>query len=75
MACGIVEKEKVKLNSHMIIKKIVYGYVVQTFEGDDCVEQEFIAGDQVEWEDENGEQLDLDFTPYHPMEMKQPSKD
>lgn len=37
-------------------RKITVGYVIQTFSNDGkCIEQEFVAGDDVVWEDENGE--------------------
>jgi hypothetical protein len=43
----------------MLVKKITTGFVIQTY---DTVTrkytgQEFIAGDQVDWEDEHGEKL------------------
>ena len=45
-----------------IFNKITVGFVVQNFERNDkgelvCVSQEFIAGDQVDYEDANGEPL------------------
>jgi len=41
------------------IKKITYGFVVQTFDPNTntWVSQEFIAGDQVQYEDEFGEAI------------------
>ena len=37
-------------------KKITTGFVVQDYDDDgNCTGQEFIAGDQVDWEDEDGE--------------------
>ena len=46
----------------MIVKKVTYGFVIQEFdtESEQFVSQEFVAGDQVEWEDENGNNLDPD---------------
>ena len=43
----------------MIVKKITTGFVVQTFDTDleCCINQEFVAGDQVDWEDEEGNAL------------------
>lgn len=56
-------------------KKITTGFVVQTYDGDKCVSQEFIAGDQVDYEDENGETIDVDTTneQYQPFDMVQPT--
>ena len=61
----------------MIVKKITYGFVVQEFdeETEKFVSQEFVAGDQVEHEDEDGNQVD-DLTassiPYLEFDMVQP---
>lgn len=46
----------------MIVKKIVVGYVIQEFDTDieEFVSNQFIASDDVEWEDENGVNLDPD---------------
>lgn len=62
----------------MIVRKITTGFVVQEFDGDTgrCVSQEFIAGDQVDWEDRQGNAIsDGDFGIdleglYHPLKMK-----
>ena len=56
--------------------KITHGFVTQTFQDEKCVEQEFIAGDQVDWEDENGDGI----TPpgcyeYQTFHMVQPGMD
>jgi hypothetical protein len=56
------------------MKKITVGYVIQDYDDKGkCISQEFIAGDQVDWEDEYGESID---TPsnhvYFPFNMKQP---
>jgi hypothetical protein len=60
--------------SNSRIKKITPGFVIQTYEGVDCVEQEFVAGDQVDWEDAEGEVVPPpDNTIYQPFDMVQPS--
>lgn len=63
----------------MIIKKIVTGFVIQSFdtETNQFVSQEFIAGDENEYEDENGKALySKDFPEiysiYLPYKMYQP---
>ncbi len=59
----------------MIIKKITEGYVIQTFDTDlgRFVSQEFIAGGQCQYEDEDGEPVDSkemgDPEPYLPYDM------
>ena len=59
----------------MIIKKITAGYVIQTFDTDlgRFVSQEFIAGGQCQYEDEDGEPVDSkemgDPEPYFPYDM------
>jgi len=59
----------------MNINKITSGFVTQTFSEDGkLISQDFIAGDSVDWEDENFEPTD-DEGFYHPFEMKQPSGD
>lgn len=72
----------------MIVKKITTGFVVQTYDTDleCCTHQEFVAGDQVDWEDEDGNtllslsdstqyvgdtDLDLEDLPYQPFDMVQ----
>lgn len=57
----------------MIINKITTGFVVQKFDTDirQFVSQEFIAGDQVEFENEAGEQVES-FDSYLPFDMVQP---
>ena len=54
--------------------KITVGFVIQTYGDDKCIEQEFFAGEQVDYEDMNSEPIDppeneQDF----PFEMIQPS--
>lgn len=66
----------------MIVRKITTGFVVQEFDAETgrCVSQEFIAGDQVDWEDRQGNTIsDGDFGIdleglYYPLEMKQPEE-
>ena len=58
--------------------KITIGFVSQTFELNDdgkmvCIEQEFIAGDEVSYEDEHGEPLvDIPEHQYQYFDMVQP---
>ena len=61
-----------------MIKKITVGFVVQQFENDGTfISQEFIAGDQVDYEDEDGESIDIDMdfdlngNPYQAFDMVQ----
>ena len=59
--------------------KITHGYVKQTFdENGCCLSQEFVAGDEVEWEDLPGPTtsvLKYHTDPlYHPFDMVQPEK-
>ena len=66
-----------------MIRKIIDGYVVQTYTDDGVpVSQEFVAGDNCEWEQENGEFGDCiecpeegDKFPYVPFFMVQPEAD
>lgn len=46
----------------MIVKKVTVGFVIQEFdtEKNQFVSQEFIAGDQVDWETEDGDKIDPD---------------
>ena len=65
----------------MIVKKITTGFVIQTYdtEMNCCIHQEFVAGDQVEWEDEEGTTIDdmyqddivVEAFPYQPFDMVQ----
>jgi len=64
----------------MVIKKITIGFVVQVWDttGKRWVSQEFVAGDQVDYEDEWGDTTDPDkmsegTEPYLPFHMIQPS--
>jgi hypothetical protein len=58
-------------------KKITVGFVIQNYDGDKCVSQEFVAGDQVDYEDESGETIDIDTTneQYQPFDMVQPESE
>ncbi|MDR3707173.1 MAG: hypothetical protein P4L33_02650 [Capsulimonadaceae bacterium] len=55
-------------------KKIVVGFVVQTFDADNrCIAQEFVAGDTIDYENEEGEPIPVpDAEAYFPMDMVQP---
>ena len=58
-----------------MIHKITSGFVIQKFENNKFVSQEFIAGDQVEYETPNGEQVEeeeVEDLPYQPFDMVQP---
>lgn len=66
----------------MIVRKITTGFAVQEFDAETgrCISQEFVAGDQVSWEDRNGNAIsedgfgiDLEGL-YFPLEMKQPEE-
>ncbi len=54
--------------------KVTVGFVIQTYENDKCIDQEFIASDQVDYEDDKyGESIERpckeqDF----PLDMIQP---
>lgn len=55
------------------MKKITVGFVVQEFDGNgNCISSEFIAGDEVSWEDQDGEPVIPPQDFYFPFEMKQP---
>lgn len=63
----------------MIIHKITPGYVIQVFdtEAKEFTFQEFVAGNEVEYEDETGDVVDFDVATlmmdyYLPYEMVQP---
>lgn len=55
-------------------KKITIGFVVQTYDGNKCVSQEFVAGDQIDYEDMVGKNIEIDTTneQYQPFDMVQP---
>jgi len=63
----------------MYYKKVTVGYVIQDYiilEDNSivCEKQEFIAGDQIDYEDEDGQFLDVDTTKevYYQFDMVQP---
>ena len=62
----------------MLYYKITHGYVMQKFNDlGDCVEQEFVAGDEVEYE-QDGSPINMIHMPrkgheYHPFNMEQPN--
>jgi len=63
----------------MIVRKITAGFVVQEFDTikKKWTDQEFIAGDQVDYEDADGNPVDDELTPetsYLPFEMVQPEE-
>jgi len=60
----------------MIHKKITTGFVIQDYNGKNCVGQEFIAGDQVNYEDVEGKPIiPLEKENYQPFDMVQPGKE
>ena len=68
----------------MKVRKITSGFVVQEYDTElrEWVSQEFVASDSVEWEDENGEYIDMGIAPkimfntsYLPFVMVQPQDD
>ena len=58
----------------MKFRKITTGFVIQNYEDGKCVSQEFVAGDEVEYEDETGDPVDFpDYSEeYQPFDMVQP---
>ncbi len=61
----------------MIISKVTVGSVVQSYDTEkkEFVEQNFIAGDEVSWENEVGDMVDQpNDAPYLPFDMKQPKE-
>ena len=59
-----------------MVNKITTGFVIQEFDAEGkCTHQEFIAGDQVDYEEENGEPVDADEKLSHPFNMVQPEKE
>lgn len=54
-------------------KKITYGFVVQTFDDDGkCTDQEFVAGEDVDFENEHGDYIDEDPNLNFTFDMIQP---
>ena len=63
-----------------IISKVTHGFVIQTYETDGkCIAQEFIAGDDCSWEDEEGsiieEPSNAEYMPYHMVQSNDLSYD
>jgi hypothetical protein len=58
-----------------MIYKITHGFVIQRFEDNKFISQEFVSGDQVEYEKQDGTQVGevSDELPYVPFEMVQPN--
>ena len=61
----------------MIVFKTTVGFVTQTFDTatGKCTHQEFVAGEQVDWEHGDEEIEEPDNCPDHPLEMVQPNED
>jgi len=63
----------------MNVNKITVGFVIQSFNDiGDCTSQEFIAGDQVDYETEDGDPINVENMPlsgqeYFPLTMVQPN--
>jgi hypothetical protein len=56
-----------------MFKKFVTGFVIQNYDTNGkCTSQEFVAGDEVEWEDSNGEPISTPPHQYQPFNMVQP---
>ena len=60
----------------MIVKKITQGWVMQEYDLElkRWVSQEFVASDDVQWEDEDGEHVDRPSHSYLPFVMVQPNE-
>ena len=62
----------------MRVHKITTGFVIQVFDTKtgQCVEQSFVAGDDVQYEDQYGNPIDWREaqSAYQPFEMVQPEK-
>ena len=55
------------------VLKITNGFVIQTYEGTKCVEQNFVAGDPVDYENVDGDPVDpIKDEIYQPFDMVQP---
>ena len=59
----------------MIVVKITYGFFSQIIDTEkkELVAQNFIAGDQVDWEDENGDRKSTRLNSSHPTISRMPS--
>ena len=61
----------------MEYNKVIVGFVVQSYRDGECIDQEFIASDEVSREDPaTGESIEVDVKAeqYQPLEMVQPVK-
>lgn len=59
------------MKTNKVIKKITVGFVIQEFTNDGkFLKQEFVAGDQVDYEDENGLEIEPQPDLYHNFDMK-----
>ena len=62
----------------MLFNKITVGFVIQTFNDQgECVEQEFVAGDEVSYETKDGDEINEIHMPFggnecYPFSMEQP---
>lgn len=57
----------------MTVNKITPGYVIQTYDDKgQCLSQEFVAGDPVDWETQEGITIDPPEHEYQPFDMVQP---
>lgn len=74
----LIEEQEQPQEKKMKVKKITSGFVVQEYDTElrEWVSQEFVASDSFsEWEDENGEYIDMVNTSYLPFVMVQPQDD
>jgi len=58
-----------------MVNKITTGFVIQEFDDNGkCIHQEFVAGDQVDYENDLGEKVEVGYDTdlFHPFEMVQP---
>jgi hypothetical protein len=64
------------MKDYTVTKKIIVGFVVQTFDNETkkCIHQEFVSGDDITYENDNGDTLDNHEELYFPLEMKQSEK-
>jgi len=70
--CGLTKCLE-KRNTSVGRRKITVGFVIQTYDDSgDCIAQEFIAEDQVDWEDEKGGFIPTPVHNYQSFDMVQP---
>jgi len=56
-----------------MVKKITPGFVIQTYDGKNCIAQEFVAGDSVDYENEEGDFVaPIEDEVYQPFDMVEP---